>query len=187
MSIVIRNLALSDTLMGIYLAIIAIQDFLTRDNYGKISREWISSWTCSFIGALSMTSSEVSLFILTFICVERFLLISDPFNHRPLNTQKIGLILFIIWIIGIFIAIFPIIFFHNSSKYYGLHNDGMCFPFFVNEKYETGWEFSAIIFFGINFILLLLIATLYSALLYSIWRTRRATTLNFLDCEFAIR
>lgn len=52
-----------------------------------------------------------------------------------------------------------------------------------------GWEYSAFVFLGINLTLLLMIAILYSALLFSIWRTRRqcATTSNLLDCEFAIR
>lgn len=35
--------------------------------------------------------------------------------------------------------------------------------------------------------LLILISALYTALLISIWRTRRATPLAIMDCEFAVR
>lgn len=50
-----------------------------------------------------------------------------------------------------------------------------------------GWQYSAFVFLGINMFLLVLIATLYTALLVSIWRTRKATPLAMFDFEFAIR
>lgn len=107
-SMVIRNLAVSDMLMGLYLSIIGIQDYRFRQQYGKVAYEWAASWTCIGVGVLAMVSSEVSLLILTFISIERFLLIADPFGgHRRLTTQNVLLCLFTIWLIGITIAIVP--------------------------------------------------------------------------------
>ena len=186
-SMVIRNLAVADLIMGIYLAIISLQDFRYRQSYHIVASEWVQSWGCALAGALSMVSSEVSILILTFMSIERFLLISDPFGHHRLNTKNVMLSLYVIWLIGVSIAIFPVILFRSSTKFYGIHNGGTCFPLFIHDKYSSGWEYSAFIFLGINLTLLLLITTLYTALLISIWRTRRATTLDFFDCEFAIR
>lgn len=186
-SLVIRNLALSDCLMGVYIGIIGLKDFVSRDNYLQVSSQWVSGFACTFSGALSVVSAEVSLLILAFMSVERFLLISDPFGHNRLNMKNVVMSLYIIWLVGIFIAVYPIIFFHSSTMFYGYYNGGTCFPFFVYERYGTGWQYSAFIFIGINSMLLSIIAALYTILFFSIWRTRRATTLNFLDCEFAIR
>lgn len=108
LSIVIRNLAVSDMLMGFYLSFIAIQDHRFREQYHFNSMEWVTSWSCIVIGMLAVTSSEVSLLILTFISIERFLLIAGPFNsRRRLNTNNIQLCLFAIWLSGGTIALFP--------------------------------------------------------------------------------
>lgn len=107
-SMVIRNLAVADLLMGFYLSVIGVQDYRFRENYNSISFAWIGSWGCIGAGILAMISSEVSLLILTFISVERFLLIADPFGgHRRLTTHNVLLFLFTIWLTGIAIAIWP--------------------------------------------------------------------------------
>lgn len=172
--------------MGVYLAIVGLKDVFSRHKYLEVASQWVTSWECTILGSLSVVSAEVSLLILAFMSIERFLLISNPFN-RKFNEKNILLCMYIIWLIGISIAVFPIIFYHSSTKFYGYHNGGTCFPFFVAESKALGWEISAIIFIGINSILLVVIAVLYTSLLFSIWKTRRATTLDFLDCEFAIR
>lgn len=186
-SIVIRNLAFSDMIMGVYLAFIGYMDAYYRGSYHENSGEWIKSWKCTFIGVLAMTSSEVSILILTFMSIERFLLISDPFGHHRIDTKNVILSLYIIWLLGLFIAILPVILFHSSTKFYAIYNGPTCFPLFIDEVYPTGWMYSAFVFIGINFALFLLIAILYTALIFSIYRTRRATSLNFFDCEFAVR
>lgn len=186
-SMVIRNLAVADLIMGFYLTIISIQDFRYRQTYHTIATDWVKSWGCVAAGILSMISSEVSILILTFMSIERFLLISDPFGHHRLTTKNVLMSLYVIWLFGVSIAVLPVILFHSSTMFYGVHNGGTCFPLFIHEKYPSGWFYSAFVFLGINLTLLVLIATLYTALLLSIWRTRRATTLNFFDCEFAIR
>lgn len=186
-SIVIRNLAVADMLMAIYLFIIAIQDLRFRQKYSEMAIEWMNSWSCTIAGILAMVSSEVSMLILAFMSVERFLLIADPFGgHRRLNTHNIIICLFTIWLCGLSIAIMPVILWRTGTKYYGVYS-GTCFPLFIQDRFPPGWEYSAFVFLGVNLTLLILIATLYTALLFSIWRTRKATPLSLFDCEFAIR
>lgn len=186
-SIVIRNLAFSDMIMGVYLALIGYTDAYYRDVYHENSGEWMKSWNCIFLGVLAVSSSEVSIFILTFMSIERFFLISDPFGHRRIDTKNTILSLYVIWLLGFFIAIFPVILFRSSTKFYAIYNGPTCFPLFLDEVYPTGYIYSAVIFLGINFALLLLIGILYTALILSIYRTRQATSLNFVDCELAVR
>ncbi|XP_055715759.1 relaxin receptor 1 [Phlebotomus papatasi] len=186
-SMVIRNLAVADMLMGFYLVIISIQDFRYRNRYHEVAQDWASSWNCTLAGLLAMTSSEVSMLILAFMSVERFLLIADPFGgHRRLDSRNVLTSMIAIWTVGGTIAIIPVIHWRSSTRFYGTYS-GTCFPLHVQERFPLGWQYSAFVFLGVNLSLLMLIASLYTALLVSIWRTRRATPLAVLDCEFAIR
>lgn len=107
-SMVIRNLAVADLLMGVYLVVLGIQDWRFREIYHEQSHEWVNSWKCATTGLLAMISAEVSLLILAFMSVERFLLIADPFGgHRRLTTQNVFIILLTIWIFGLMLAIVP--------------------------------------------------------------------------------
>lgn len=134
-----------------------------------------------------MTSSEVSMLILAFMSVERFLLIADPFGgHRRLDSRNVLTSMIAIWTVGGTIAIIPVIHWRSSTRFYGTYS-GTCFPLHVQERFPLGWQYSAFVFLGVNLSLLMLIASLYTALLVSIWKTRRATPLAVLDCEFAIR
>lgn len=166
LSMVIRNLAVSDMLMGLYLSFIAIQDHRFREQYHFKSMEWVNSWSCIVIGMLAVTSSEVSLLILTFISIERFLLIAGPFStRRRLNTTNIQLCLLAIWLSGGTIALFPgkqpilfvrqfwvnifqflssyflVILYRKSTYFYGSYA-GTCIPLHLQERFPIGWEYS---------------------------------------------
>jgi leucine-rich repeat-containing G protein-coupled receptor 8 len=47
--------------MGLYLFIIGLEDIRFRNNYNQEANAWISSWSCTFLGILAMTSSEVNI------------------------------------------------------------------------------------------------------------------------------
>ncbi|XP_050448592.1 relaxin receptor 1 isoform X2 [Cataglyphis hispanica] len=186
LSIIIRNLAVSDMLMGIYLFIIAIEDARFRDNYQQEASTWMSSWSCTLLGALAMMSSEVSVFILSFMSVERFILIAAPLKgHRTMTFQAASSSMIVIWIIGFILALMPVIHWRSSTRYYGVN--GMCFPLHIDDPYLIGWEYSAFIFLGLNLLGLMIIGYVYAAMFASIWRTRHATPLSVGDSEFALR
>lgn len=107
-SIVIRNLAVADIMMGMYLSIIGVQDFRFRQQYHKVALDWVESWSCVMAGVLAMVSSEVSLLILAFMSVERFILIADPFGgHRHMTTRNVCVFLLTIWLLGSTLAVVP--------------------------------------------------------------------------------
>ncbi|XP_055375347.1 relaxin receptor 2 [Condylostylus longicornis] len=186
-TLVIRNLAISDVLMGFYLLVIGIQDLRYRNRYHEIAKDWISSWYCVSIGILAVISSEVSIMILTFMSFERFFLIANPFkSYKRMKLSHVSFAMFLIWFIGICIAITPIIIWRSRMKIFGTYS-GMCFPLHIQERFSIGWEYSAFIFLGLNSFLLILITILYTALLLSILKTRKQAPCSILDCEFAIR
>ncbi|TMW49490.1 hypothetical protein DOY81_005444 [Sarcophaga bullata] len=155
-------------------------------NLTGITLEWMTSWYCAAIGVVAVSSSEVSMLILAFMSLERFLLIADPFRgHHRISAKNIFIALLTIWFMGVGLAVAPAVLWQSSTKFYGTYS-GTCFPLHIQEAYALGWQYSAFMFLGVNLFLLVMIALLYTALLISIWRTRKATPLSLLDCEFAV-
>ncbi|KAF5285269.1 hypothetical protein FQR65_LT13283 [Abscondita terminalis] len=186
LNLVIRNLAVSDFLMGSYMIIIAFHDLKFRNIYNTVAQAWTSSWLCTVAGTLATISSEVSMFLLIFMSIERLLIIAVPFaKSSSINLTKTVAILTSIWFLGIGIAIFPILQFYSSTRFYGIN--GLCFPLYIEEPFLIGWKYSAFIILGVNLIGLVIIAVVYGVMFVSISRTRDATTLSIKDYEFAVR
>ncbi|XP_046490687.1 leucine-rich repeat-containing G protein-coupled receptor 3 isoform X2 [Neodiprion pinetum] len=186
LSIMIRNLAVSDMLMGFYLLTIAAKDLQYRDVYNVMANDWMSSWGCTIVGALAMISSEVSVLILSFMSVERFVLIASPLKiNRPLTARHAYSSMIVIWVVGVIVALIPIIHWRSSTRFYGAN--GMCFPLHIDNPFLVGWEYSAFVFLGMNFFGLVVIFYVYTGMFASIWRTRHATPLAVGDSEFALR
>ncbi|XP_053982665.1 relaxin receptor 2 isoform X2 [Hylaeus volcanicus] len=186
LTIIIRNLAVSDTLMGIYLFVIAVADMIFRDNYNRVASSWMSSWGCTILGVLAMTSLEVSVLILSFMSVERYMLIAAPLKgHRTMTPQTASASMIVIWIIGITLALVPVIHWRSSTRFYGVN--GMCFPLHIDDPYLIGWQYSVFIFLGLNLLGLITIGYVYVGMFASIWKTRHACSLSVGDSEFALR
>lgn len=92
---------MADILMGLYLSIIGIQDYRFREQYHEYVSDWVASSLCAGAGVLAMISSEVSLMILAFMSVERFMLIAGQKRLNP------SIFLLAIWLSGIAIALLP--------------------------------------------------------------------------------
>ncbi|KAH1029514.1 relaxin receptor 2 [Dendroctonus ponderosae] len=186
LSVVIKNLAVSDGLMGIYLLIIAYHDLKYRDNYNEIARKWMSSWNCVITGIIGMTSLEVSVMILVFLSVDRYFVITMPYKkYGSLTLKETWRVILCIWCFGICISVIPALGLLSSTKFYGVN--GLCLPLYIDEPYLIGWEYSAIIFFGINAPSLLIIIYTYGGMFINIKNTRNATSMPMNDCQFAIR
>lgn len=187
LSIMIRNLAVSDMLMGVYLMIIGFEDIHFRGTYKQDAIIWMSSWSCTLLGMLAMISSEVSVLILSFMSIERFILITAPFRDRRclLKPHTAIISMICMWIIGIIIAMIPVIHWRNSTRFYGLN--GMCFPLHIDDPFAVGWEYSALIFLIGNTFGLVIIIYVYVAMFINIWQTRNSTPLSTIDSEFVLR
>ena len=177
-SLLVLNLALSDLLMGIYLIIIASVDTLYRGGYILFDEEWRSSFGCKLAGALSAISSEVSVFTLLVITIDRTLVIVFPFKSKlwRLGTKGIKITCIAIW--AIWLAVFVVTVFENNyfRDFYG--GNGVCLPFTLKNTKNQGWEFSLSVFVLMNFLVFLVIAIGYWSIFYSVRATRRKSQRN---------
>lgn len=184
-STVIRNLAIADLFMGVYLLAIAVQDMRYRGVYHQEAGGWVGSWSCVASGVVAMVSCEVSLLILAFMSMDRFLVIADPFGGQK-TCRRMAAPLLIIWLLGTLMSVIPVIYYRSSSKFYGIYG-ATCFPLIhLDERYPVGWLYTAFLFF-VNLFLIVVMVALYSGLLYSIRKTSRSTPIPLKDFEITIR
>lgn len=116
----------ADCLMGIYLFFVGIFDVKFHGEYNKNAHVWMESLECRTIGFLAMLSSEVSVMLLTYMTLEKFLVIVFPLSHLRPGKNQTFTILAVIWLIGISIAAVPLLSDELFGNYYG--RNGVCFP-----------------------------------------------------------
>ena len=75
----LRNLAMSDLLMGVYMLLIALADIYFGEYFPMQAEKWRSGITCRIAGTLGILSSEASVFFVTLISTDRFMSIRFPY------------------------------------------------------------------------------------------------------------
>lgn len=106
-SFFILNLGCSDFLMGVYMLIIASVDVHYRGVYIVHVDSWRTSRLCQFAGVLAMLSSEVSVFMLTTITMDRVMAIVFPLKMRWVRLFHAFLVASGCWLVAIFMSILP--------------------------------------------------------------------------------
>ncbi|CAG2113317.1 unnamed protein product, partial [Medioppia subpectinata] len=148
-SFFIKNLALADLLMSLYLFIIAYHDNLFRGEYIRHEERWRGSWQCNLCGLLSTISSEASVFTLTIITIDRYLSVLYPFSLKRRTKTFAMLSMSAVWIISILLAVIPLLDFEIfGDEFYG--SNGVCLALQIHDPYSKGWEYSLFLFCGIN-------------------------------------
>ncbi|XP_072035566.1 relaxin receptor 2-like [Amphiura filiformis] len=89
-------------------------DAYYNEYFPSFSDQWRSGPICKIAGALSILSSEVSVFVITFITFDRFQGITDPFGEHRLRPTSTRICLAAIWVVGIMLSVIPIVL---SGKY----------------------------------------------------------------------
>ena len=106
-SILLLNLAASDLLMGIYMLTIACADIYFGDNFPMLSNTWRTGITCKVVGAMSIVSSEASVFFVTVISIDRFIAIKFPYSTRKLGKYSVKVVATVVWTISLALGIVP--------------------------------------------------------------------------------
>ncbi|XP_029091043.1 relaxin receptor 1 isoform X5 [Monodon monoceros] len=171
----IISLCCADCLMGIYLFVIGAFDLKFRGEYNKHAQLWMESIHCQLLGSLAILSTEVSVLLLTFLTVEKYICIVYPFRClRPGKCRTIT-VLILIWIIGFIVAFIPLSNKEFFKNYYG--TNGVCFPLHSEDTESTGAQiYSVAIFLGINLAAFITIVFSYGSMFYSIHQSAITAT-----------
>ncbi|XP_071483694.1 G-protein coupled receptor GRL101-like [Diadema antillarum] len=177
-SVLILNLAISDFLMGIYLLILAIMDIVISDSYFWEGRaeEWRTSSICQAAGFISVLSSETSVFLITIISLDRVFCVLFPFSEHRLSVKSARAVVGATWGLALLLSIFAVVLNYLNPDAYGLSDVCVGLPLIrknsglnsvVDERTfaqigvaryatvaaasESTWQFSIVLFLGVNF------------------------------------
>ncbi|XP_070708002.1 follicle-stimulating hormone receptor [Pempheris klunzingeri] len=102
------HLAFSDLCMGIYLVVIATVDILTRGQYYNHAIDWQMGLGCSAAGFFTVFASELSVFTLTAITLERWHTIRHALRlDRKLRLRHACVVMTAGWIFSSLAALLP--------------------------------------------------------------------------------
>ncbi|XP_018597567.1 relaxin receptor 1-like isoform X2 [Scleropages formosus] len=170
----IKSLCCADCLMGVYLFFIGAFDIKYCGEYNRNAQLWMESLQCQLIGSLAMLSTEVSIMLLTYMTLEKYICIVFPFhNYRAGRKQTLSTLIGI-WILGFMIAIIPFWDKQTFGNYYG--RNGVCFPLHSDIMEKPGARsYSTGIFLGLNLFAFIIIVFSYISMFYSVRRTGSKT------------
>ncbi|KAM4526521.1 follicle-stimulating hormone receptor [Fundulus diaphanus] len=104
------HLAFADLCMGVYLVVIATVDMLTHGRYYNHAVDWQTGFGCKAAGFFTVFASELSVFTLTAITVERWHTITNAMRlDRKLRLRHACIIMTIGWSFSLLAALLPIV------------------------------------------------------------------------------
>lgn len=163
----------SDFFMGVYLINVGAHDVLYRNYYNRYAFMWMKSWDCQTGGILAMLSCEASILILTAMSLERYLVVAFPYQWKGMTLRAAVCLMAAIWVIGIMLAVTPLI--PADSLYSFYSSNGVCFPLHIHEPYMTGWQYSAMVFIGINGVAFVIMVVCYAGMFCSIRHSQKVS------------
>ncbi|XP_031630816.1 leucine-rich repeat-containing G-protein coupled receptor 5-like [Contarinia nasturtii] len=118
------NLAAADFFMGIYLGILAVVDASTLGEFRMYAIPWQMSIGCQIAGFLAVLSSELSVYTLAVITLERNYAITHAMHlNKRLSLRHAGYIMIFGWLFSITMAVLPLFGVSDYRKF------AVCLPF----------------------------------------------------------
>nr|ACB13178.1 follicle stimulating hormone receptor II [Hippoglossus hippoglossus] len=111
------HLAFADLCMGVYLAVIATVDMLTRGEYYNHAIDWQMGLGCRAAGFITVFASELSVFTLTAITLERWHTITNALRlDRKIRLRHACIVMTAGWIFSSLAALLPTVRVSSYSK-----------------------------------------------------------------------
>ncbi|XP_007431488.1 follicle-stimulating hormone receptor [Python bivittatus] len=103
------NLAFADLCTGIYLLLIAIKDMQSRSQYYNYAIDWQTGAGCNTAGFFTVFASELSIYTLTVITLERWHTITYAMElDRKVRFRHAVVIMLVGWVFAFTVALLPI-------------------------------------------------------------------------------
>ncbi|XP_046616471.1 lutropin-choriogonadotropic hormone receptor isoform X3 [Neodiprion virginianus] len=165
------NLSFADLCMGLYLILIADSDARSIGAYFNYAIDWQKGLGCQIAGFLAVFSTELSIFTLTVITMERWYTINFAILNRRLRLRTCVKIMAAGWSYACIMALLPIF---GVSRY---STTSICLPL---EHMNTIDLLYLIILFAFTVIAFVMIVACYG-LMYSSIRVGRRTSVTSMD------
>uniref|UniRef100_A0A3B5LG56 G-protein coupled receptors family 1 profile domain-containing protein n=1 Tax=Xiphophorus couchianus TaxID=32473 RepID=A0A3B5LG56_9TELE len=104
------HLAFADLCMGIYLLLIASVDLYTRSEYFNHAIDWQTGPGCGLAGFFTVFASELSVYTLTVITLERWYAITFAMRlDRKLRLHHAAAVMVAGWVLCLLLALLPLV------------------------------------------------------------------------------
>ncbi|XP_072247270.1 lutropin-choriogonadotropic hormone receptor-like [Leuresthes tenuis] len=111
------NLAFADLCMGLYLMLIAFMDNHSRHEYYNHATDWQTGPGCSTAGFLTVFASELSVYTLTVISLERCHTITNAMHvNKRLRMHHVTAMMGAGWAFSLLVALLPLVGVSSYSK-----------------------------------------------------------------------
>jgi len=144
------NLAMADFFMGLYLGFLAVLDASTLGEFRKYAIQWQLSAACELAGFFGVLSSELSVFTLAVITLERNYAITHAMHlNKRLSLKHAAYIMVGAWSFSILMASLPLFGVSDYRKF------AVCLPFETEGAASKGYVIFLMIINGIAFFILM--------------------------------
>eukprot|EP00070_Physeter_catodon_P016154 XP_023974598.1 follicle-stimulating hormone receptor isoform X3 [Physeter catodon] len=134
------NLAFADLCIGIYLLLIASVDIHTKSQYHNYAIDWQTGAGCDAAGFFTVFASELSVYTLTAITLERWHTITHAMQlGRKVQLRHATSIMLVGWIFAFAVALFPIF---GISSYMKV---SVCLPMDVDSPWSQLYVMSLLV------------------------------------------
>lgn len=144
------NLGFVDFLMGVYLYIIVGVNLIFSGCYGIEDELWRYSVVCIFVGVLVIIFSEVFVFFVFCIMIDRIFIICFFFLEFKINICIVRFVFILVWFVFFFLVLILLFGYDYFDGYY--FSFGICILLLLFVFCKFGWEYFMIIFVGVNFV-----------------------------------
>ena len=133
---IICHLAIADFFMGVYLAFLAIVDIRTfgEQSFYQSALSWQLGPGCKTAGFIAVFASELSMYMLVLLTLERVYSISYGYNQSERSKMKVAVILTIIgWLFAVFLAVLPLVGINSYTLV------AVCLPYMTSQWYDRAY------------------------------------------------
>lgn len=144
------NLAAADFFMGIYLGLLAVVDASTLGEFRMYAIPWQMSVGCQVAGFLAVLSSELSVYTLAVITLERNYAITHAMHlNKRLSLRHAGYIMIFGWMFSLTMAVLPLVGVSDYRKF------AVCLPFETTGPASLAYVVFLMFINGVAFVILM--------------------------------
>lgn len=144
------NLAAADFFMGIYLGLLAVVDASTLGKFRMFAIPWQMSLGCQLAGFLAVLSSELSVYTLAVITLERNYAITHAMHlNKRLSLKHAGYIMTVGWMFALSMALLPLFGVSDYRKF------AICLPFETTDRASLAYVVFLMFINGLAFLILM--------------------------------
>ncbi|XP_041907604.1 follicle-stimulating hormone receptor isoform X6 [Corvus kubaryi] len=143
------NLAFADLCIGIYLLFIASVDIQTKSQYYNYAIDWQTGAGCNAAGFFTVFASELSVYTLTVITLERWHTITYAMQlHRKVRLRHAVIIMIFGWVFAFTVALLPIF---GVSSYMKV---SICLPMDIETPFAQAYVIFLLVLNVVTFVII---------------------------------